>query len=121
VEGSGVIWLELDNGIPATITQSGYPGMARNETELIFTGGMLKLNTGKDLWISRGGDYEPVQVEAAPRPFELKYSELRAAIRESRDPECSGAYGRSVITVLEQVYRSAELGRELAVNSKSSS
>ncbi|WP_262686943.1 Gfo/Idh/MocA family protein [Paenibacillus baimaensis] len=115
VEGSGIIWLELDNGIPATIVQSGYPGASRNETELIFTGGMLKLNTGQDLWISRGGTYEPVEVTAIATPFELQYRELRDAIREARDPECSGDYGRSVIAAIEQVYRSAETGTEQEV------
>lgn len=115
IEGSGVLFLDLDGGVPATVSQSGYPGVSRNETELIFTGGMLKLATGKGLWISRGGEYEPVEVRETARPFVLQFRDLLAAIREGREPECSAAYGRSVIAALEAVYRSAETGREQEV------
>ncbi|MFS0723612.1 Gfo/Idh/MocA family protein [Paenibacillus sp. 1P07SE] len=112
VEGSGVIYLELDNGIPATISQSGYAGASRNETELVFTGGMLKLVTGSGLWISRSGAYEPVEMAAAADPYELQYIDLLMSIRERQESYSSGEYGRSVVAAIEHIYRSAATGAE---------
>ncbi|MBW7461165.1 Gfo/Idh/MocA family oxidoreductase, partial [Paenibacillus sepulcri] len=43
IEGSGVAFLRTASGIPCTISQSGYGGVNRNETEIIGTRGMIKL------------------------------------------------------------------------------
>ncbi|MFS0723603.1 Gfo/Idh/MocA family protein [Paenibacillus sp. 1P07SE] len=116
VEGSGMIFMRLQSGVAATIVQSGYPGEVRDETELIFAGGMLKLATGRGLWISRGGPYEPLAVPQTATPFERQYAELAAAIREGRETDCPPAYARGVIGVLEAVYRSAEMGEEQTID-----
>ncbi|MFC5471197.1 Gfo/Idh/MocA family protein [Cohnella suwonensis] len=119
VEGSGMIYLELDDGVPATIVQSGYLGAPRNETELIFTGGMLKLVTGESLWISRGGNYEKLGATESANPFELQYSDLLTAIRNHSETSCTPEYARNVIAVLEAVYRSAETGSEQILRRRS--
>ncbi|MDQ0915972.1 Gfo/Idh/MocA family protein [Paenibacillus sp. V4I5] len=116
VEGSGMIYLELTSGIPATIVQSGYLGASRNETEIMFTGGMLKLVTGESLWISRGGEYEKLEPSNTAAPFELQYSDLLTAIRDHSETSCSPEYARGVIAALEAVYRSAETGLEQLVD-----
>jgi predicted dehydrogenase len=116
VEGSGVIFLETSGGIPATISQSGYLGASRNETEMIFTGGKLKLDTGKGLWISRGaGAYEQVEIEPMEKPFIRQFRDLMDAIRSDTEPSCSGAYSRTVISALESIYRSHDTGSEQVV------
>ncbi|MNY34892.1 hypothetical protein D3C86_1692660 [compost metagenome] len=112
VEGSGVIYMELASGVPATIAQSGYPGATRNETEIIGTTGMLKLVTSESLWISRGGAYEQVEVPPMDTPFELQYKDLLRAIETKSETNCPPAYARSVIAALEAVYESAETGTE---------
>jgi len=113
VEGSGLIYMELDNGVPATIVQSGYVGVPRNETEIIFTGGMLKLMTGESLWVSLGGRYEKLEVSGADaNPFERQYADLLEAIESRCETSCPTAYARDVIAVLEAAYRSAETGSE---------
>lgn len=112
VEGSGMVYLELNNGIPAAIVQSGYAGAPRNETEIICTGGMIKLLTGDSVWVSRGGAYEQMDVPRTSTPFELQYADLLAAIRSGGEAGCPPAYGRGIIAVLEAVYRSAATGKE---------
>lgn len=112
VEGSGIIYVELASGLPASIAQSGYPGATRNETEIIGTLGMLKLVTGVSLWRSRGGAYEQVEVPAMDTPFELQYKDLLEAIESRKETNCPPDYARGVIAVLEAVYRSAETGVE---------
>ncbi|OPH59028.1 oxidoreductase [Paenibacillus ferrarius] len=112
VEGSGMIYLELEEGIPATIVQSGYAGASRNETEIIGTEGMLKLVTGNSLWISQAGAYVKLEAVGTTKPFERQYSDLLAAIRNHSETSCTPDYARGVIAVLEAVYRSAETGQE---------
>jgi predicted dehydrogenase len=118
VEGSGVIFAETSIGVPATISQSGYPGVSRNETEFIFTNGMLKLETNKGLLISRGGVYEPVPVEPMEKPFVRQFKDLMQAILTGEEPDCSGTYSRTVISALESVYLSQATGTEQTVHHK---
>jgi len=46
VEGSGLIYLETTEGVPVTISQSGYYGINKDETEFIYTKGCVRLRTG---------------------------------------------------------------------------
>lgn len=115
VEGSGTVFMETSKGFPATLFQSGYPGAPKNETELICTKGMLKWGAGEGLWLSRGGDYRQVPVDDQRDPFVLQLEELVTSIQEDREPECSGEYARTVVSVLEIIYCSHKTGRELVV------
>jgi predicted dehydrogenase len=117
VEGAGMLYLESSAGFSATITQSGYPGEPRCETELIFTGGMLKIVNWRGVYVSRGGAYESIPIPASEPPLTLQMRELLGCIREGKQPEsCSGAYARSVVAVLESAYRSHQSGTEERVN-----
>ncbi|MDI4649124.1 Gfo/Idh/MocA family protein [Cohnella hashimotonis] len=115
VEGSGMLMLALSGGFSATIVQSGYAGAARSETELIFAGGMLRIVAGEGVYVSRGGTYEPIEVPASEAPLVLQLRDFCRCLRTGEEPECSGAYSRSVIETLESVYRSHESGAEEAV------
>lgn len=115
IEGSGIAWLRTESGIPATIAQSGYGGVPRNETEIVFTGGMLKLATGSGLWISEDGKYVEVPVEKEAPPFLLQYRDLIRYIEEGVEPSSSMEYARSVVAAVESMYRSSETGTEQVV------
>lgn len=112
IEGSGLAWLRTASGIPATIAQSGYPGASRNETELVFTGGMLKLATRQGLWISEGGEYREVPVVRDTPPFVQQFRDMIRYIEEGIVPSASMEYSRSVVAVVEAMYRSSETGTE---------
>ncbi|GGD83454.1 Gfo/Idh/MocA family protein [Paenibacillus nasutitermitis] len=112
VEGSGLLYLELENGMPAAIVQGGYVGAARNETEIIGTKGMLMLKTGDSLWLSTGGPYVRVEVPHSASPFELQYKDLLQAISSGGETGCPPSYGRDIIAILEKVYASAVSGKE---------
>lgn len=112
VEGSGMLMLELDSGAAASIVQSGYAGAPRSETELIYTGGMIRVVAGDGVYLSRGGPYERVPAAELEPPLVLQFRELLDCLREGREPECSGKYSQSVIAVLESVYRSQGSGKE---------
>lgn len=115
VEGSGVVYLETESGIPATISQSGYKGVNRNETEFIFTNGMIKLTSNGGVWMSENGEYRQVEIEDKKDPFILQFQDLLTSIYDGADPECSGQYARSVISAIEAIYQSSETGEYLYV------
>lgn len=116
VEGSGVVFLENEAGVPSTISQSGYGGVPRNELELIFTEAMVKVIPGQGVWISRNGAYEQIPVPREAAPFVLQFRELLASMEEEREPACSMNYSRDVIAVLEGIYRSHELKSEVDIS-----
>ncbi len=131
IEGSGMAFLHLENGVPATVSQSGYQGLARNETELVFTEGMLKLETGKALWLSSGGEYERVETDRQEPPFVLQLLDLIARIEAGDDsgsnsdaeassdsvewPGPSLEHSRHAVAVVRAMYASHKSGREEAV------
>ncbi|XID92188.1 Gfo/Idh/MocA family protein [Paenibacillaceae bacterium WGS1546] len=116
VEGGGCAFLDTSVGIPATLSQSGYPGAVVDETELMFTGGSMLLRTGIGLWVSDGGEYREVPASPQPHPFVLQFEDLIRAIEQDREPECSMAYSRSVVAAVESLYRSHETGTEAVVD-----
>lgn len=115
VEGGGLVYLETDGGMAASVCLSGYKGAPRNETELIFDGGMLKISGGK-LWVSRGGTYRLADLKSDEDPFVLQLEDLVAAIEEGREPDCHAEYSRSIVAVTEAVYRSGDTGETVRVD-----
>ncbi|MDG0811987.1 hypothetical protein OMP40_23435 [Cohnella rhizosphaerae] len=115
MEGGGIAFLENEHGLPAVLSQSGYPGAPKDETEFVFTGGILKLNPREGLRVSDGGDYREIPVAAGEDAFKLQLDDLLQFIRDGREPACSMAYSRSVVAVIEEIYRSADTGKEREV------
>lgn len=115
IEGSGIAYIETASGIPATICQSGYDGVNINETELIFTRGMLRLATGVGLWISEQRDYRPVELDEEKPPFVLQFADLLQSIETGEAIDCSGEYGRSVIAAVSAMYESSRKGCEIEI------
>lgn len=116
VEGSGLVFMENEQGVAATLSQSGYRGASKNEMELFFTGGMIRSVMGQGVWVSRGGGYEPVDVPPPVEPFVLQLQDLCDYIETGIEPECSLDYARSIVAVVEKAYLSHETGKEQAMN-----
>lgn len=115
VEGGGLAYCETSRGIPAVICQSGYPGAAIDETELLFTHGSLRLRTGIGVWVSRGGPYTEVPAERQENALMMQIRDLIRAIESGEEPECSMDYSRSVVAAVESLYLSSENGTEVIV------
>jgi predicted dehydrogenase len=126
----GVAFLDFANGVPATIAHAGYrEGVMQFQAEVTGREGQLRI-TGRDLWISRAGEWSPVPVpptgieqpaEGPPAgiPFVLELREFAAAIREGRPPAVTGEYGREVVRVLEACETSSAAGREVRLDGES--
>jgi predicted dehydrogenase len=115
VEGSGLLFLETREGVPITIAQSGYQGVNKDETDFIFTKGMVRLGMGSGLWISRNGEYVEIKTERKASPMILQFEELIDAIDGVKPLECTGNYGKSIIKVVEALYRSHKTGMEISL------
>lgn len=114
VEGAGLVMLRTKGGVAASLCLSGYMGAPRNETEMIFTGGMLRLSGG-GLWVSEGDDYRQVELNPQKDPFILQLEDLIASVESGRPPECGPEYSRSLVAVTEAIYRSGETGEIIGV------
>lgn len=115
IEGSASMLMETDRGVSCTVNLGGYEGIRREETELLFTGGMIRILNHQGLWISRDGQYEEIAVDRSADPFELQLIDLMRCIREGTQPYASGKYGRTVVRAIETVYASHAARQELAV------
>lgn len=119
IEGGGLAYLQTAKGFTAVICQSGFPGAALDETELLFTGGSLRLRTGEGVWVSTGGKYSEVHIDKLDHPLAMQIQDLIRAIESGQEPDCSMAYSRSVVAAVEGIYLSSVSGMEWQAGSKS--
>jgi predicted dehydrogenase len=113
VEGSGLLYLQTASGVPAVVSLCGYRNVSVNETELLFTGGQLKLDGQQSLWIGGAGrGYEPVELGELPEPFAAQWSDMLLAVCGISGRLASGVYGQSVAAAVDAAYRSHETGCE---------
>lgn len=113
IEGAGAVFAETASGVPGLIFHSGYGGVNQNETELIFTEGIVKLDYR--VMIGRNQEWEEQTLETND-PYELQFKDMIRSMETGVEPECSGTYARSVIQAVEAVYRSIDRGVESAVS-----
>lgn len=113
VEGGGIVFVETESGIPATICQSAYKGVPRNEIEFIFTKGMMKLDWR--VFVSEDNEYKEIQPDEQEPAFVLQLKDLLASIEDDAELECSGEYGKSVIEVIDAMYASHDQGCEIII------
>ena len=115
VEGNAQVFLTLDSGVTASITLSGYKTVPRNETELVFTGGMIKVTSADTVFlINNEGRYEEIMMEKGD-PFGLQISELIRSIAENSAPSITGEYGRSIIRAIKAAYTSSDNAIEVVL------
>ena len=131
VEDTALAILEFESGARATVeaTTAAYPGYPRR-VELTTTEGTITLEhdrvVGADLRSSIDGllpDVVPDANRSASSPVvsdvrghQRLIEDFAAAIRDGRDPVCSGTEGRRSIAVVEAVYESARTGRAVDVS-----
>ncbi|OUS70445.1 hypothetical protein B1748_28550 [Paenibacillus sp. MY03] len=112
VEGSLMAYLRLQNGVTATVVQSGYKGASANYTELLFTNGSLRLETGQALYKSNGGVYELLETPSDSEPFILQLEDLLSTIETGASLSCTVEEAAHIVEVLEGIYRSHRSGQE---------
>ncbi|WP_158301954.1 Gfo/Idh/MocA family protein [Paenibacillus mesophilus] len=118
VEGSASLFMQTSSGVPAMVSLCGYNNVAVNETELLFTGGQLKITGSQGLWIGTFDQpYEPVSTEGFAEPFAAQWNSMLDCVEHGMEEGISGIYGQSVCAVVDAAYRSSETGKEQEVES----
>lgn len=112
VEGSASLLLRTSQGVAASVSLFGYRAVPTNETELLFTGGALKIIAGKGLWMSGAAGYEPVETGGSREPFAPQWNDFLDAVEHGKYLSITGNYSQTVSTVIDAVYRSYETGLE---------
>ncbi|MCU6707430.1 Gfo/Idh/MocA family oxidoreductase [Paenibacillus sp. J5C_2022] len=117
VEGSASLFLETTEGVTATVSLCGYRQSIVNETELLLTGGQLKLQGSNKLWLYDGQSdgYEAIDTDDLPEAFAAQWDDMLNAVQFGGELGISGEYGQSVASVVEAIYRSHSSGREQIV------
>lgn len=105
VEGNAQVFLKTDRGVTASVTLWGYHHIPLNETTLYFTGGVLKLHTGKNLEIWKEGAFQELAGTDPLLPFEDQLEAFVQAILEGKAPETDGRYAEDIMSVLETIYQ----------------
>lgn len=118
VEGSGHLHFRTSQGISASVTLCGYRQVPINETELLFTGGQMKITGMNSLWISDDSQKEFIQLDTDhyPDPFSAQWNDLLNAIEHGQPLQMTGEYGRTVASVIAAVYQSHKTGQEQTVH-----
>jgi len=106
VEGHAQIFLTA-NGVPASITFSGYAPYGSNDTIFSFTNGALKVSDGI-LYICDEpyGMLRPCEFKGAEKdPFVFQLEEFAKLLRGEESICPDGEYGRNIIAAIEEIYR----------------
>ena len=131
VEDTTLGILEFESGVRASFeaTTAAYPGYPRR-VELTTTEGTVVIEHDRvvaaDLRTQVDGllpDVQPDTNRSASSPVvsdvrghQRLIEDFVAAIREGRDPLCSGLEGRRSVAVIEAIYKSAREGKSIAVS-----
>lgn len=104
IEGHAQAFVELENGVTAVISYSGYNCVPINETKIYLSNGEIRLCTGKGLWIGRGGEYEEIKLQNDSKPFELQMNAFIDCILDNKEIPIPGIYGMKIIKAIESLY-----------------
>lgn len=99
VEGNGQIFLEMENGISAVITHTGYNSESESMTEYLFTNGMIKVALPARITVLSNEKKWEEEIKPID-PFELQLRNLVNSIKSGKEPEISGEYGYEVIRII---------------------
>lgn len=105
IEGNAQLFLKTKSGVTACITLCGYHPLPINETTLYFSGGVLKLNTGKNLEIWKDGTFQELAATDEQQPFEEQLEDFVRAISDGILPAADGPYSQDIISVIESIYQ----------------
>jgi len=104
IDGNAQLFVKLENGVTAVMSFSGYNDIPINETTIYLTKGVIKLNTGKGISVSRSGEFEEVEINRKEDPFKIQIDSFINSVKYGLEPPISGDYGKEIIKAIESVY-----------------
>ncbi len=104
IEGAAQIFLITENNISANINLCGYNKNNENCTMLYFTNGVLKLETGKGLFILENNEFKLICKTDIQTTFKNQMDSFINAIVNNEQSVVPGEYGLKIIEIIESVY-----------------
>lgn len=106
VEGHAQIYLTA-NGVPASITFSGYAPFRSNDAIFFFTKGALRNKNGSlEICDEQFGEFRPFEYTKKYKgAFTYQLEEFAKLIRGEESICPDGEYGKKIISAIEEVYR----------------
>lgn len=109
VEGSAQAFIEMENGVTASITCTGYNVPSYDETHYYFTNGAIK-KCKEGLFVSKEANgYEKIELEDDSNAFFMQLSDFINSIQKDIEPVITGEYGLEIIETIEKVYEKSTL------------
>lgn len=103
IEGHAQFYVELESGVTATATFSGYSPVGF-ETLFIFTEGALKITNVSHIWVKKTGDWEEIPGAGDGLHMLRQLEEFEKLVRGEKNEMPSGEYGRAIISAIEEIY-----------------
>jgi phthalate 4,5-cis-dihydrodiol dehydrogenase len=116
-DDANMAFIQLRNGLHATIVHAGYSarGVEKCIVEVTGTDGMLRFDSYSNrLAIDRDGSYEPIECSAVD-PFAEELKNLVGSIRGTESLRVPPAWGRHIVAVLLAAEESSKTGREVII------
>lgn len=109
VEATAQVLLRMEQGISVSASYCGCHVPNYYETVFYFTHGAIKTDGGERIWLGKDGAYMELPVPGQSGTFlEKQLAEFIKLLHGEPCSIASGLYGRSVVEVLERIYRAAE-------------
>lgn len=107
VEGNVQMFLRTESEVTACVTLCGYHDIPVHETTLYFSGGVLRLSTGKSLEIWEDGKFKELVRSDSVTPFEEQIEDFVQSILGGPSPVTDGSYAKDIIALIEDIYQKA--------------
>lgn len=104
IEGHAQFFVELNNGVSAAATFSGYCPVGF-ETIFVFTDGAMKITGVSRVWVNKDGTW--VEIPGANDGLHMlrQLEEFYKMVRGEENEMPTAEYGRNIIAAIEDIYK----------------
>ena len=103
IEGHAQFFVDLECGVSASATFSGYAGVGY-ETLFIFTDGAIKIRGGARPFINTDGNWVEIPDAVDRLNFVRQLEEFRKMVCGEENEMPTAEYGRDIIKTIEEIY-----------------
>ena len=125
VEDLGCALIRFDNGATLML-EASWAGFSQKQEDMVTQlfgtkGGIVQRNVGEgyqfeaSIYIERDGALWEQKLQETTVEAGSAYGDFVDAVLDDREPSATGRHGLDVQLILDAIYKSAELGREICI------
>ncbi|MFY4773605.1 Gfo/Idh/MocA family protein [Metabacillus sp. RGM 3146] len=111
IESAASLQMETVSGVPVFVVLNGYSDFYLEETELLFTGGSIKIEIQKKVSVSNSEGYQEI-LYSDSHPFHSLYNEIYEVLSSNKS-SLQGLQARKIVSLIEKAYQSALSGERV--------